>query len=214
MFKKITHLSIICVFIFLLAGCVPPPDAPEQPAEVSDEVIQDDANPTDSSLPSQDEPEEESEEVEGETSMEMSLTSPAFNDGEPIPQKYSCDGEDVSPDLDWFGIPQGTKSLTLIMDDPDAPVGTWVHWVLFNIPADMPGLQVGMTGVGVDGSNSWNRTGYGGPCPPGGTHRYFFKLYALDLVLDLEPGADKEAVLEAMDGHVIGEAVLMGTYTR
>ena len=100
------------------------------------------------------------------------------------------------------------------MDDPDAPVGTWVHWVLFDIPGDMPGLQEGMTGVGVDGSNSWNTTGYGGPCPPGGTHRYFFKLYALDKLLELEPGTDKQGVLDAMEGHVLGEAVLMGTYTR
>ncbi|TFG50031.1 MAG: YbhB/YbcL family Raf kinase inhibitor-like protein [Anaerolineales bacterium] len=144
----------------------------------------------------------------------MSLTSPAFNNGEAIPTQYSCDGEDLSPDLDWFGIPQGTQSLALIMDDPDAPVGTWIHWVLYNIPADKPGLRTGITGAGLDGTNSWGSTGYGGPCPPGGTHRYFFKLYALDMMLDLNPGAKKQALLAALEGHILAQAELMGTYTR
>lgn len=146
--------------------------------------------------------------------MEMTLTSPAFSEGDPIPVQFSCDGTDTSPELIWSGIPDGTASLALIMDDPDAPVGLWVHWVLFNIPADITGLVEGVTDQGEDGQNSWNRTGYGGPCPPGGTHRYFFKLYALDITLDLETGATKEALESAMDGHILAQVELMGTYSR
>ena len=146
--------------------------------------------------------------------MEMTLTSPAFSEGDPIPIQCSCDGTDISPELIWSGIPEGTASLALIMDDPDAPVGLWVHWVLFNIPADSPGLAEGVTGQGEDGQNSWKRTGYGGPCPPGGTHRYFFKLYALDIKLDLEAGATKEALENALEGHILAQVELMGTYSR
>ena len=208
MSKKTTLLIILCAILMVLASCAPAPDAPEEPAAVIEEVAEA-VIPTDTPLP----PAEDSEE-EGEITMQMSLTSPAFNEGEAIPVQYSCDGENVSPDLDWFGIPEGTVSLAFIMDDPDAPVGTLIHWVLYNIPADMPGLQLGMTGVGVDGTNSWGTTGYGGPCPPGGTHRYYFKLYALDLSLDLEAGVNKEELLTAMDGHILGQAELMGTYTR
>lgn len=218
MSRKTIFVCLFCVLLILLAGCAPAPDAPEEPAAVVEESVEEEVIPTDTPLPPTVEEEEEAEEAaaadEVEVDMEMSLTTPAFNHEEAIPVQYSCDGENVSPDLDWFGIPEGTQSLALIMDDPDAPGGTWVHWVLFNIPGDMPGLQQGMTGVGVDGSNSWGTTGYGGPCPPGGTHRYFFKLYALDLLLELAPGADKQAVLGAIEGHVLGEAQLMGTYSR
>jgi hypothetical protein len=214
MSKQTTLLIILCAILMVLASCAPAPDAPEEPAAVIEEAAEV-VIPTDTPLPPAEDSEEETDpEAEGETTMQMSLTSPAFNDGEVIPVQYSCDGENVSPDLDWFGIPEGTVSLAFIMDDPDAPVGTWIHWVLYNIPADMPGLQLGMTGVGVDGTNSWGTTGYGGPCPPGGTHRYFFKLFALDLNLDLAAGADKEELLAAMDGHIVGQAELMGTYTR
>ena len=146
--------------------------------------------------------------------MDISLTSPVFGEGDPIPVQFSCDGTDTSPELIWSGIPDGTASLALIMDDPDAPVGLWVHWVLFNIPADITGLVEGVTDQGEDGQNSWNRTGYGGPCPPGGTHRYFFRLYALDITLDLETGATKEALESAMDGHILAQVELMGTYSR
>jgi Raf kinase inhibitor-like YbhB/YbcL family protein len=206
-------LILVSCFLLICAGCAPAPDAAEEPLPVEDQASADEPEPTEAPPPPTEE--EVMEEEEGDMeSLEMSLTSPAFNDSDPIPTLYSCDGDDVSPDLDWFGIPEGTKSLALIMDDPDAPVGTWVHWVLFNIPADIPGLQQDISGVGVEGLNSWGRTGYGGPCPPGGTHRYFFKLYALDISLDLEEGADKAALLEAMEGHILGQAELMGTYTR
>lgn len=154
--------------------------------------------------------------------MSLELTSTAFIQGEPIPVQYSCDGEDISPPLTWTDPPGGTQSLTLIMDDPDAPGGTWDHWLLFNIPADMRGLEENLpiTGKNQDpdaifvGNNSWGRVDYGGPCPPGGTHRYFFKLYALDTTISLLPGATKQELLSEMEGHILAEAELMGTYSR
>ena len=152
--------------------------------------------------------------VMGGKKMAITITSSAFSEGSMIPRQYTCDGEDISPELDWFGTPEGTVSLALIMDDPDAPMGTWVHWVLYNLPMDLSGLREGMTGVGLDGSNSWGTTGYGGPCPPSGTHRYFFKLYALDINLDFESIVDKAALEAAMEGHILGQAELMGTYSR
>lgn len=150
----------------------------------------------------------------------MEITSEAFAAGESIPQKYTCDGDDVSPPLQWNEPPAGTQSFALVSDDPDAPVGTWVHWVRFNIPATTRSLPEAVPAGAelADGSrhgqNSWNRTDYGGPCPPGGTHRYFFKLYALDTMLNLQSDADKEALLEAMEGHILAQAELMGTYSR
>ena len=212
--KQTTLLIILCALILMLAGCVPAPDAPEEPAAVGMEEAAQEAAPVDTPLPPAEDSEEKDAEADGGTTMQMSLTSPAFNDGEAIPLQNSCDGDEKSPDLDWFGIPEGTVSLALIMDDPDSPGGTWIHWVLYNLPADIPGMQLGLTGVGVDGTNSWGSTGYGGPCPPGGTHRYFFKLFALDLNLDLGAGASEKDLLAAMDGHVLGQAELMGTYTR
>jgi len=157
-----------------------------------------------------------------ETVMPFELTSTAFAQGEPIPVQYSCDGEDISPPLAWGDPPEGTQSFVLIMDDPDAPVGTWDHWLLFNIPADMRGLEENLpiTGKNQDpdaifvGNNSWGHADYGGPCPPGGTHRYFFKLYALDTTLSLLPGVSKQELLNVMEGHVLGQTELMGTYTR
>ena len=152
--------------------------------------------------------------------MVFELTSPAFAAGEPIPPRYTCDGDDVSPPLAWSDPPPGTQSLALICDDPDAPVGTWVHWVLYDLPADARELpeavpaDAELPGGGRQGNNSWPRLGYGGPCPPSGSHRYFFKLYALDTVLDLDAGASKKQVLGAMEGHVLAEAELMGVYSR
>ncbi len=152
--------------------------------------------------------------------MSFELTSTAFATGEPIPRKYTCDGDDISPPLQWSDPPQGTQSFALISDDPDAPMGTWVHWVLYNLPAETRALPeaVPLDADLPDGSrhgqNSWRWLGYGGPCPPGGTHRYFFKLYALDTALDLTAGASKEQLLQAMEGHILAQAEIMGVYTR
>jgi Raf kinase inhibitor-like YbhB/YbcL family protein len=210
MSKWYTFLVLLCLVALTAASCSPSPE----PTEIAEPL------PEEESIeePVEEEIEEPTEipptEVPEEEPMDMALTSPVFNEGEAIPVKFSCDGEDISPELDWFGIPEGTVSLALIMDDPDAPVGIWVHWVVYNMPMDLSGLREGMTGVGIDGTNSWNQTGYGGPCPPSGTHRYFFTLYALDINLDLDPGATKEALLAAMEGHILGQAELMGTYSR
>lgn len=152
--------------------------------------------------------------------MALELSSPAFKDGEAIPEKYSCDGEDISPALNWENLPAGTESLALIMDDPDAPGGTWVHWVVYDIPPETTGFpeKISATGElpngGKQGNNSWKRFGYGGPCPPRGTHRYFFKLYALDSILGLESGITKGRLLRAMEGHVLDQGQLMGTFSR
>ena len=146
----------------------------------------------------------------------MSLTSPAFKGGGTIPRSFTCDGADRSPALDWTGVPAGARSLVLICDDPDAPVGNWVHWVLYGLPASAKGLSEGGAVEGaVLGKNSWGRNAYGGPCPPPGKpHRYFFRLYALDAPLALTSGADKAQVEAAMKGHVLAMAELMGTYGR
>jgi len=157
---------------------------------------------------------------EGGAPMSFELISEAFAYGEPIPRRYTCDGDDVSPPLRWGDPPAETRSFVLIMDDPDAPMGTWDHWVLFDIPAEARALPEAVppdaepaTG-GRHGRNSWQRLGYGGPCPPRGTHRYFFRLYALDTVLDLPAGVDKGRVMRVMEGHVLAQAELMGTYSR
>ena len=152
--------------------------------------------------------------------MGLEISSSAFAEGEMIPTRYTCDGPDVSPDLSWRGVPETAKSLALICDDPDAPMGTWVHWVLFNMPASADGLPAGIPPDATlengarHGTNDFRRLGYGGPCPPGGIHRYFFKLYALDSGLDLESGITKARLLEAMKGHILAEAQLMGKYKR
>ena len=150
----------------------------------------------------------------------MQLTSSAFDEGAMIPQRYTCDGENTSPPLSWTGVPPETRSLALICDDPDAPAGTWDHWVLYNIPADAIGLPASVPAKAildngaVHGSNSWGRIGYGGPCPPGGTHRYFFKLFALGALLDLKGGATASQLLEAIKGHILAQGQLMGKYQR
>lgn len=152
--------------------------------------------------------------------MAIKLTSKAFTEGGVIPSRYTCDGEDVSPPLAWSGVPEGTRSLALICDDPDAPMGTWVHWVLFNLPADSDSLPEGvppwktLSDGTRQGTNDFRRPGYGGPCPPGGTHRYYFKLYALDAMLEAESGITKAQLLQAMAGHVLAEGRLMGRYQR
>ncbi|MFS8907342.1 YbhB/YbcL family Raf kinase inhibitor-like protein [Synechococcus sp. OH2] len=154
------------------------------------------------------------------TPTALQLTSSAFAPSQPIPSRYTCEGEDLSPPLTWSGAPVGTQSFALTMDDPDAPRGTFVHWVVYNLPASVTSLPEGIRSDSdlpqgaVHGQNSWGRNSYGGPCPPSGTHRYFFTLYALDRQLALAPGATKEALLQAMTGHILAQAQLMGTYQR
>lgn len=151
----------------------------------------------------------------------MELRSAAFNEGDSIHYRYTCDGDDISPKLEWSGVPEGTKSFALICDDPDAPGGTFVHWVLYNWPSHLNSLPEAVSTArelregALQGQNNFGNTGYGGPCPPGSeTHRYYFKLYALDTTLALDAGATKEEVLEAMDGHILDEAHVMGRYQR
>jgi len=160
--------------------------------------------------------------------MTVEITSTAFDEGQPIPQKFTGEGEDVSPLLAWGNLPEGTKELALICDDPDAPrEEPWVHWVIYKIPADAGGLPEGVAKDAelqeppgaLQGQNSWpdgQMVGYRGPMPPEGhgPHRYFFKLYALDGPLDVKPGATKEELLQAMEGHVLGQGQTMGTYER
>jgi Raf kinase inhibitor-like YbhB/YbcL family protein len=150
----------------------------------------------------------------------MKLSSFAFSHNENIPPKYTCSGKDISPPLLIEGIPAEAKSLALICDDPDAPMGTFVHWVMFNIPVNIAEIPEAIPNVDVlgngaiQGNTDFRKIGYGGPCPPSGTHRYFFKLYALDTKLDLRPGASKAQVEKEMEGHVIAKAELIGLYKR
>ena len=152
--------------------------------------------------------------------MEIKITSSAFEDGGLIPAKYTCDGADVSPLLQWDAVPEGTRSIALICDDPDAPMGTWVHWVLFNLPSDAKELaeniptEETLPNGAKQGVNDFGRVGYGGPCPPGGTHRYFFKIYALDTEVGLQAGADKRRLLKTMEGHILEQGQLIGKYKR
>ncbi len=156
--------------------------------------------------------------------MTLKLTSTAFTDGGAIPSTYTCEGNDISPPLAWSGVPAGTQSLVLIVDDPDAPdpakpQRVWVHWVLYNLPADASGLAEAVAEEALPkgtegGLNDWGRTGYGGPCPPIGRHRYFHKLYALDVRLEGLASPRKSQVEAAMEGHVLAQATLMGTYIK
>jgi len=146
--------------------------------------------------------------------MQLTLQSSAFADNSEIPKKFGCQGEDISPPLSWQNTHSQTKSYVLIVDDPDAPAGTWVHWVLFNISPDINNLDENATAQNaISGKNSWGTQGYRGPCPPSGTHRYFFKIYALDQKLNLSDNADKKEVIKVMEGHVLGKAELMGFYS-
>ena len=144
----------------------------------------------------------------------MKLSSPAFENGGAIPVEYTCDGADVFPILSFSDVPENAKSLALIVDDPDAPMGTWVHWLVWNIPANKTGFSKGENITFPQGKNDFGKLDYGGPCPPSGTHRYYFKLYALDTMLDLNKGSTKKQLESAMSEHVIEEVQLMGTYTR
>jgi Raf kinase inhibitor-like YbhB/YbcL family protein len=147
--------------------------------------------------------------------MALQVASPVFLEGGMLARRFTCDAENVSPPLTWSGTPSGTQSIVLIADDPDAPAGTWVHWVLYDLPSDTTSLPEGVKGIGVEGVNDFRKSGYGGPCPPRGTpHRYYFKVYALDTQLGLKPGASKRDVERTMQGHVLAEGILMGKYGR
>jgi len=142
----------------------------------------------------------------------MKLTSPAFDNESFIPEVYTCVGSDINPRLDITDIPEKSASLALIMDDPDAPGGTFVHWVVYDMPV-MPSIEEDSV-PGIQGANDFQRVDYGGPCPPGGTHRYYFKLYALDRKLELQPGVKKAELEQHMQGHILGRAELMGRFTK
>lgn len=153
--------------------------------------------------------------------MALNIQSQSFQDSEFMSPKYTCKGEDISPPLSWMAVPKGTKSFALICDDPDAPLMTWVHWVIYDIPADVTGLYEGIPKEDMlpdgtkQGRNDFKKIGYGGPCPPpGGPHRYYFKLYALDTMLNLEAGITKKELLRAMEGHILEEAHLIGKFKR
>lgn len=158
---------------------------------------------------------------EERTVVKIALTSPAFREGGSIPEAHTCDGPDRSPALHWDRPPDGARSLALLCEDPDAPTGLWVHWVIWGIPSDSTSLSEGVAmqktlpNHARQGTNDFRKIGYGGPCPPRGkAHRYCFKLFALDCALDLAPGATRKQVLEAMTGHIVGEGELMGRYAR
>jgi hypothetical protein len=201
-------LLILILGILLLGACTAPPESSEPEAPSAVEPTEQPAEATQAPDPT----EAPAEEIEQTTPLELSST--AFAQGEPIPVKYSCDGDDISPPLTWGDPPEGTQTLALIMDDPDAPGGTWDHWVVFNLSAEVRELPEAASVTATVGKNSWGRNDYGGPCPPGGTHRYFFKLYALDTDLSLDENANKSQVLAAMEGHILAEVELMGTFSR
>lgn len=147
----------------------------------------------------------------------INVTSTAFGEGAMIPKKYTCDAQNVSPQIAWSGVPAGAKSIALICDDPDTPAGDWVHWVIYNMPAGTSGLAEGIQALPAGskrGTNDFRKTGYGGPCPPSGVHRYYFRIYAIDSVLSLGDGATKAQLLKAMDGHILAQGELMGRYRR
>jgi len=150
----------------------------------------------------------------------LHLTSTAFDNGSVIPAVYSCKGKNLSPPLTFGGVPKEAKGLVLVMDDPDAPLRTWVHWVVYDLPPTTTDLKEAVASLeklnsgGTHGQNSWKKLGYGGPCPPSGTHRYFFKLYALDTLLALPPGATKEQVTKAMEGHILAGGELVGLFSK
>lgn len=214
--STIVHITL-CLSMLLLAlsACQAAPAAESAP-QAAAPVEAAATNPP--AVENQSKPSEELSTPEEVPGMSFQITSSAFSAGSAIPAIYSCKGKDMSPPLAWGQPPAGTASLVLIMDDPDAPVGTWDHWVVFNLPASLTGLQEGastaMPAGAVTGRNSWKRSDYGGPCPPGGTHRYFFKLYALDTTLNLTDKANKKDVETAMSGHILSQTELMGTFSK
>jgi len=184
-------------FLLLLAGCV----VVERTERVETQTVQNITNETIVRYGA------------GEP-MALRISSPAFENNTVIPALYTCQGQDINPALQFEGVPAETKSLVFIMDDPDAPMGTWVHWVVFNIPPTTTQVLANSVPEGIVGRNSWPKNAYGGPCPPSGTHRYFFKLYALDVTLPLTQAANKKDVEAAMQGHIIAQAQLIGLYKK
>ncbi len=220
--SRVMFFVLILVLLNAACGRTSTPSPTQVPILISPSVEQSAISPATPSEPTiapptEMVPLEEPPEAEG---MPFTLSSNAFDQEAAIPAKFSCEGENISPPLQWGDPPEDTKSFALISDDPDAPAGTWVHWILYNIPEDVRVLpeaippEAELPDGSRHGENSFGRLDYGGPCPPSGTHRYYFKLYALDIILDLGPGVDKETLLQAMEGHILGETELMGTYTR
>ena len=150
----------------------------------------------------------------------IDVRSSAFNEGDRIPSDFTCDGADISPPIEWSGVPANAQSLAIIVEDPDAPSGNWTHWLVYDLPPDLTQLPAGISSGenlpigGSQGRTDFGALGYGGPCPPSGTHRYLFKVYALDAMLHMKPGASKQALFQAMRGHILAEGVLMGKYKR
>ncbi|MFQ5591273.1 MAG: YbhB/YbcL family Raf kinase inhibitor-like protein [Phycisphaerae bacterium] len=201
-------------------ACRPASTASTRPSEGG---VQEDADQSQSGEPNvEDVTQAPDQNMEG-VPMELVIESSAFSANGPIPVRFTGDGEDVSPPLSWSGVPGDAKELAVIMDDPDAPSrDPWVHWVIYNIPAEVTELPEGVTKTelppepsgAAQGSNSWGRIGYGGPKPPSGVHHYHFKLYALDTALGAAAGLDKSGLLRSMQGHIIAQAELVGTYSR
>jgi Raf kinase inhibitor-like YbhB/YbcL family protein len=203
---------LFCILILGLGACVAQPMPTNAPVPASAPALTDEPiSPTETEIPLS---------AAEEVTMAFEISSPAFTNGGPIPPDFSCDGSDTSPAFTWTKPPAGTQSFSLIMDDPDAPMKTWVHWVVFNIPASVRGLAEGtptdpQLGDGsLQGKTSAGSNGYHGPCPPSGTHRYFFKLYALDNMLSLSANANQKELLATMEGHILANAELMGTFSH
>ncbi|MDI3486409.1 MAG: hypothetical protein PWQ51_2364 [Methanolobus sp.] len=200
--RPIVYLSVVLMMIFLVfSGCIGSDDVHEETTDVPD------AKPRDTADNAAKNPDNDTM-----ISDTLTITSSAFESAETIPAKYTCDDENINPYLGISGIPEDAVSLLLIMDDPDAPMGTFTHWVVWNIPV---ASQIDENSIpGVEGKNSAGQASYTGPCPPSGTHRYFFKVYALDSEIDLESGTERTLVEDAMSGHVLAYGELMGTYSR
>jgi Raf kinase inhibitor-like YbhB/YbcL family protein len=208
------RLFLGMILILLLTGCQ---NQPAQPLETPSDV----PTPLPASTPTF--AQNEAAPAPESAPTAFTLTSPVFAAGEAIPAQYTCTGKDISPALEWSAPPAGTQSLALIMDDPDAPGGTWVHWVVYNLPPDSTGLAEGASEANgtvfdlpagaLQGKTSFRRSDYGGPCPPSGTHHYNFRLYALDSSID-QPDLDKPGLIKAMEGHILAQTELIGTYTK
>jgi len=205
LFTGVFVVALVLALVLALAGCGGDEPAEDETTEATEEPMEEPtAEPTDDG---------------GGEAAVLAISSSAFAEGDTIPSTYTCDGNDVSPPLNWDGAPSDAASMVLIADDPDAPGGTWVHWVAYNIPAATTELPEaaspdGLPAGAMEGLNDWGELGYGGPCPPEGSHRYFFRLYALDIELEGLQDPTRADVEAAMQDHIVAEAELMGTYER